>query len=142
ISVYGTSRPLPPQPASRVSVAASATLVDVDRLAVRVRRVEPGRDPHRHAYAAVARRVRRDGRISVNGIATREVHRVVECAERARVEAGHLAVDREAAGWREPSRNAGGRDRDDQRYAGASDDVEHLMCLVDLEVVGGLGVAW
>src|SRR2546421_10218732 len=86
-SVYGTGRGWLPQPARS---SASAKLIDVHRRAVRVRPVELGGDPHRDTDAAVTGRVRRDGRVAVDRIATGEVHRVVEGPERAGVESDHF----------------------------------------------------
>src|SRR3954463_14437855 len=95
-SLYATGA-FAPHPASK----SSAALVHVHRLAVRIRREQVRRDPHRNADAAVTRGIRRDRRIAMNRIATREVHRVVEGPERTGVEARDLAVDREAADRRE-----------------------------------------
>src|SRR5947207_11082762 len=92
MSTNGTCRSTS-HPLSR-KTRASAALIDVNRLAVRVRREQLPGQPHRHANAAVARRVRGDGGVAVDCIAAREVHRVVEGAERAGVEADHLPVDR------------------------------------------------
>ena len=74
-------------------------------------------------------------------IATGEVHRVVERSERAGVEPGHLAVDREASHGREPPGKPCGGDGDDEGDAPTSDDVQHLVRLVDLDVACGLEVA-
>src|SRR5438093_6128623 len=105
-SVYGTVRLPPPQP---VTPRSTATLIHVHRLAVRIRREEPRRDPHRNANTAMARRVRRNGGVAVDCIATGEVHRVVEGSERAGVEADHLAVDGEAPDRRVRAGDTGGR---------------------------------
>src|SRR5262245_23742572 len=105
-SSYASGRFGAPQPASR----SSATLVHVHRLAVRSRRVEVRCDPHGDAHVTVTCRVRRDGRVAVNRIGTREVHRVVEGLERTGVEADDLAVDREAPDGRVLARETGGRD--------------------------------
>src|SRR2546430_17236483 len=88
-SVYRTGRPPPPQP---VIPRSRAMLIHVHRLAVRICREESCRDPHRNANAAMARRVRWDGGVAGDWIATREVHRVVEGPERAGVEAADLGV--------------------------------------------------
>ena len=78
----------------------------------------------------------------MDGVAADEVHRV----RRAR-RAGSwsqpvdLSVDREPALGRVVAGDARGRDRRDQRDLAVADEVEHLVGLVDLDVVGRLGVA-
>src|SRR5919204_737203 len=72
MSVNGTVLPAPPQ-ATTASGTAMARLEDVDRFAVRVRRIELRREPHRDAHAAMARRIGRYGRIPVDGRPAGEV---------------------------------------------------------------------
>src|SRR5438046_8594558 len=109
-SSKATGRFAAPQPASN----STATLIHVHRLAVRIRRVEVRRDPHRDTDAPVACRVGRNGWVAVNCIAAREVHRVVEGPEGTGVESDDLAVDGEAADGRELAREPGRRDGNDQ----------------------------
>src|SRR6266540_4436595 len=136
-SVYGTGRAWLPQAASDTT---RTTLVHVDRLAVRDRGVEVRRDPHRDANAAMTCRVRRNGRIAVDRIATGEVHRVVEGAERTGVEADDFAVDREPPDRRVRPAEARSRDRDDQDDTSRAHDVQDLPALVDLQMVARTGI--
>src|SRR3989442_15412571 len=73
MSTNGTAAHLP-QPARSSATTSVAPLVDVHRLAVRVRLVELRGDPHRHAHAAVTGRIWRDGGGAGGGIATGGEH--------------------------------------------------------------------
>src|SRR5947207_12915155 len=109
---------------------AETDSVHVDRLDVWVRGGQRRRDPHRHADAAVTGRVRRYRRVAVDRVAAGEVHRVEQRAERARVEAVHLAVDGETPDRREAAGEAGGGDGNARCDTTASDDVQDLERLV------------
>src|SRR4051812_26835228 len=69
-----------------------------------------GEDPQGPAPAAGARGGGGGGGVAGEGVPAGEVHRLVEHAQWARVEAGHLAVDRERADGRVVARDAGGGD--------------------------------
>src|SRR4051812_22430452 len=91
-SLYATGA-FAPHPASK----SSPTLVHVHRLAVRIRREQVRRDPHRNADAAVTRGIRRGRRISMNLITTPEEQRAVEGPPPTGVGGRARSVERETA---------------------------------------------